>query len=90
MSIGVAALVIGLGVAVAVLLGAIAAWALHALRDLEDKAIERDVREFVEMFPDRCLPCSMDRFGRENGLIPPSKPKQRHCCPEEDGDEQPE
>src|SRR5688572_26042168 len=40
---------------------------------------ESFVREFTQLFPGRCLPCSLHWFGRDHGLTSESVPAPHDC-----------
>jgi hypothetical protein len=40
--------------------------------------IDNMVKEFIKVFPNKCMICSYWRYGRENGMTDKSTPK--HQC----------
>jgi hypothetical protein len=44
------------------------------------QSIDREVREFAQRFPGRCMICSYHQFGRAYGFVPLDGSAKPHHC----------
>jgi hypothetical protein len=42
------------------------------------------VKEFMELFPDKCMICSCHRYGIREGFVKSDTPVAKHYCIEEE------